>query len=95
MSDFTLKLRRPVMVNGHQIDEVTLRPPSLDGFVRLLAIGDIGDEIQEARETVAALADLPGEVVGKLDLRDFVELSEAAAPLLEEALAAAPAITRH
>lgn len=95
VSDFTLKLRRPVTLDGEEIEQITLRPPSVDGFVELLKVGEIEDEIDAAKATLAVLAEVPVEVIGKIDVRDFTELNEAAAPMIEATLAVAPAITRH
>lgn len=95
MADFTLKLRRPVVIDGTPLDEITIRPPSVDGFVALLKIGEIEGEIEAAKATLAVLAELPVEAIGKIDVRDFTELNEAAAPMIEEAFALSPAIVRH
>jgi hypothetical protein len=97
MAEFTLKLSRPVEWEGREISQVTLRSPSVVDFRKLLKVSEIEDPLDEAEETIAIMGGLDRAVVSELPFEDFVLLSEAAAPLLEAALAAASSVlqTRH
>ena len=97
MAEFTHKLSLPVAWEGHEIAEVTLRSPNVSRFKQLLTVAEIEDPIEEAEATIAIMGGLDPAVIGEMAFEDFVVLAEAAAPLLEAALATASSVlqTRH
>ncbi|SOC47672.1 tail assembly chaperone E/41/14-like protein [Rhizobium subbaraonis] len=78
-------LKHPITIGDKTYAAVMLREPDADA---LEAIDDLGMKegerarIGQLKGLLCALADVPGEVIGKLHRDDFIALQEIAIPLL-------------
>ena len=80
------KLRHPIQHDGKVIAAVTLREPDVEALEQIDAIGlDAGTPVRvgQLRAIIAALSDVPADVIGKLHRQDFQDLGAACLPLLD------------
>ena len=78
----TVRLKKPVTVEGKALRELTFREPMVDDMLTAEAVGG-GD----LRQTVAMLASMAGvemAVLKQVTRSDFQRIMEAVAPLLAE-----------
>lgn len=86
----THTFKYPVIVDDTTYTTITLREPDVDALEKIEALGVTdGSEptLSQLRGTIAAVADLPNEVIGKIHRDDFLVLGEMIAPLLAGELA--------
>lgn len=77
----TVKLSKPIAVDGKEVTELTLREPTLGDLITAETVGK-GNDLAKVAATLAAMADLPLPVFHRLSARDFARVNEVAAPLL-------------
>ena len=92
----THTLANAVTVDGKIYTAITLREPDVDARE---AIDDLGIEpgkpvrVRQMRGVIAALADCPDAVIGKIGKADFRALSEMVVPLLADETESGPPST--
>jgi len=84
----TVKLRTPVEAGGQRIVKLVLREPTVGDMLTAEAVG--GGELRQSVALLASMAGVEMEVMRCITRADFVRITEAAAPLLEDSAGEEP-----
>ena len=81
MSNVTVTLSKAIMVEGVEVQELTLREPTVKD---LLAQDRIVGDTAQMVALIGALADIPDSSVKQIVARDFVKLTKVVGDFLDD-----------
>lgn len=81
MTDVSVQLSQPILVENEEVTELTLREPTVKD---MRAVGKIEDDMEQSIDMIGRLSGLAPSSLDQVKARDFVRLSAVVADFLDD-----------